>query len=48
MNDVIIDEWFDDKFFDIDVMDKSEPNSVAFSQIMDAYKESKEERTQNE
>ena len=45
MKDVRIDDWFDDKFEDIDVSsdDKSEPNSVSYSQILDSYNESKEQ-----
>lgn len=45
MKDVRIDDWFDEKFEDIDVSsdDKSEPNSVSYSQILDSYNESKEQ-----
>lgn len=49
MCDVDFDEWYDDWYDQIDVSyNKSEPNSIAFSQIIEAYEESKEERTQNE
>ena len=45
MKDVKIDDWFDEKFEDIDVSsdDKSEPNSVSYHQILDSYNESKEQ-----
>lgn len=45
MKDVRIDEWFDEHFEGIDVSsdDKSESNSVSYSQILDSYNESKEQ-----
>lgn len=45
MKDVRIDEWFDENFEGIDVAsdDKSESNSVSYSQILDSYNESKEQ-----
>ena len=43
--EIKIDEWFDEVFEGIDVSsdDKSEPNSVSYSQILDSYNESKEQ-----
>lgn len=49
MSDVSFDEWYDEWYDKIDTTyGKPEPNSVSFTQIMEAYKESKEERKDNE
>lgn len=40
-----LDKWYDEAMENIDVSsdDKSEPNSVSMTQILDSYEESKEQ-----